>query len=99
MPVAKTTEVTTPLPTSRVSGEYAKARPSSPSQRPDSERSLDDWDPDEDLVAPISIRTQVMTLLWICGDCGEHYPRAQTCPTQCDACGAPQQHFYSPIED
>jgi hypothetical protein len=98
MPVAKTTTVITPIPT-RVSGEFPKASVPSPSQRPDAERSLDDWDPDEDLVAPISIRTSVTTLLWICGDCREHYPRAQACPERCDACGAPQQHFYSPIED
>jgi rubrerythrin len=96
MPVAKTTTttVTTPVP-GRVSGEYLKAA----SQRHDAERSLDDWDPDEDLVAPISIRTSVTTLLWVCGDCREHYPRAQSCPERCDSCGAPKEHFYSPIED
>ena len=98
MPAAKKNEVITPVPT-RVSGEFAKVRPSHPSARPDAERSLDEYDADADLVAPISIRTHAMTLLWICGDCGEHYPRAQTCPLSCDACGAPQQHFYSPIED
>jgi rubrerythrin len=97
MPAAKTTTtVTTPVP-GRASGEFLSA-PSS-SQRPDAERSLDDWDPDEDLVAPISIRTSVATLLWVCGDCREHYPRAQSCPEKCDACGAPREHFYSPIED
>ena len=103
MPVAKTVSTFPPSPSAgsvssiRVSGEFPRA--SSPTLRPDAERSLDDYDPEADLVAPMSIRTSVMQLLWICGDCGEHYSRAQTCPVQCDACGAPQQHFYAPIED
>ena len=67
--------------------------------RDDADRSLDEYDPAEDVVAPISIRPSMMQLLWICGDCGEHYPRAQACPEQCEACGAPKQHFYAPLED
>jgi hypothetical protein len=69
------------------------------SDRPSEPHSLDDYDPDVDVVAPLSLRCAVMQLLWVCGDCGEHYVRAQECPTKCDACGAPREHFYAPIED
>lgn len=61
--------------------------------------TLDGYRPDRDVVAPISVRPNAMELLWICGDCGEHYPRARECPEECSACGAPKQHFYAPIED
>jgi rubrerythrin len=61
--------------------------------------SLDGYRPDRDVVAPISVRPNGMELLWVCGDCGEHYPRARECPDHCTACGAPKQHFYAPIED
>ncbi len=61
--------------------------------------SLDGYRPDRDVVAPISVRPNAMELLWICGDCGEHYPRARECPEECASCGAPKQHFYAPIED
>jgi hypothetical protein len=61
--------------------------------------SLDGYRPDRDIVAPISVRPNAMELLWVCGDCGEHYPRARECPETCTACGAPKQHFYAPIED
>jgi hypothetical protein len=67
--------------------------------RPSISNSLDGYRPDQDIVAPISVRPNGMELLWICGDCGEHYPRARSCPERCDACGAPKQHFYAPIED
>jgi rubrerythrin len=59
----------------------------------------DEYDPDDDVVAPISIRTSFMELIWICGDCGEHYPRSKQCPESCTACGGPRQHFYAPTED
>jgi rubrerythrin len=61
--------------------------------------SLDGYRPDRDVVAPISVRPNAMELLWVCGDCGQHYPRARECPEQCSECGAPKQHFYAPIED
>lgn len=61
--------------------------------------SLDGYRPDRDVVAPISVRPNAMELLWVCGDCGQHYPRARECPEECKACGAPRQHFYAPIED
>jgi len=61
--------------------------------------SLDGYRPDRDVVAPISVRPNAMELLWVCGDCGQHYPRARECPEQCTECGAPRQHFYAPIED
>ena len=61
---------------------------------------FDDELPDEEeLVAPISIRTFLSQLLWVCGDCGEHYPRSFGCPLRCTSCGAPRQHMYAPIED
>src|SRR5438874_6729534 len=98
MPVAKPVSTIPPVAHDvRVSGESRRAQTTS--IRPDSDRSLDDYDPEADVVAPMSIRTSVMQLLWICGDCGEHYPRARTCPERCDSCGAPQRHFYAPIED
>ena len=56
-------------------------------------------DPDRDVTAPISVRPNAMELLWVCGDCGQHYPRARECPDKCTECGAPKQHFYAPIED
>lgn len=61
--------------------------------------SLDGYRPDRDVVAPISVRPNAMELLWVCGDCGQHYPRARECPEECNCCGAPKQHFYAPIED
>lgn len=61
--------------------------------------SLDGYRPDRDVTAPISVRPNAMELLWVCGDCGQHYPRARECPEKCTACGAPKQHFYAPIED
>lgn len=61
--------------------------------------SLDGYRPDRDVVAPISVRPNAMELLWVCGDCGQHYPRARECPEECTECGAPKQHFYAPIED
>jgi len=67
--------------------------------RPSFSCSLDGYRPDVDVVAPISVRPNAMELLWVCGDCGEHYPRARQCPEQCKSCGAPKQNFYAPIED
>lgn len=61
--------------------------------------SLDGYRPERDVVAPISVRPNGMELLWVCGDCGQQYPRARACPEVCVACGAPKQHFYAPIED
>ena len=75
------------------SGTFATA------PRGDDDRSLDAYDPEEDIVAPLSVRASFMELLWICGDCGEHYPRAQACPDGCSGCGAPRQHFYAHVED
>ena len=66
---------------------------------PVAERSLDDYDPETDVVPPISVRTSFMELLWVCGDCGEHYARARTVPEQCTSCGGPKQNFYAPTED
>ena len=66
---------------------------------PAAARSLDDYDPETDVVPPISVRTSFMELLWVCGDCGEHYARAQTCPEKCTSCGGPKQNFYAPTED
>ncbi len=63
------------------------------------ERSMDTYDPETDVVPPISVRTSFMELLWVCGDCGEHYPRAQTVPEECTSCGGPKQNFYAPTED
>lgn len=68
-------------------------------ERADADRSLDDYDPQEDTIPPLSVRSSFMELLWICGDCGEHYPRAQACPEACGACGAPKQNFYAHVED
>lgn len=60
----------------------------------------DDYDADHDVVAPLPLRTTVMQLVWVCGDCGEHYPRhVGGSPRRCDACGAPREHFFSPTED
>ena len=67
--------------------------------RPSFSCSLDGYRPDIDVVAPISVRPNAMELLWVCGDCGEHYPRARQCPEKCNSCGAPKQNFYAPIED
>jgi rubrerythrin len=61
--------------------------------------SLDGYRPGRDVVAPISVRPNAMELLWVCGDCGQHYPRSVECPEECSCCGAPKQHFYAPIED
>jgi hypothetical protein len=59
----------------------------------------DCYDPESDVVAPLSLRASHTQLLWVCGDCGHHYPRSQGCPDGCDACGAPREHFYAPVED
>jgi rubrerythrin len=79
--------------------DVAASRFSYPAQRNSLSGSLDGYRPDRDVVAPISVRPNGMELLWVCGDCGEHYPRARECPDRCTACGAPKQHFYAPIED
>ena len=50
-------------------------------------------------VTPLSLRTTAMQLVWVCGDCGAHYPRTDECPERCTHCGAPRQHFYLPVED
>ena len=82
------------------SGTFAAAGAHASATRPHpDERSLDDYDPQEDTVPPLSVRSSHMELLWICGDCGEHYPRAQACPDECGACGAPKQNFYAHVED
>jgi rubrerythrin len=77
------------------------ARLSTPSrgERTSLSNSLDVYRPGTDVTAPISVRPNGMELLWVCGDCGQHYPRARECPERCLACGAPKQHFYAPIED
>ncbi|GAC1534127.1 MAG: hypothetical protein NVS3B10_28020 [Polyangiales bacterium] len=75
------------------------SRPSLHGDRPSFSNSLDGYRPEIDVVAPISVRPNGMELLWVCGDCGEHYPRQQQAPESCNACGAPRQNFYAPIED
>lgn len=67
--------------------------------RPSLSSSLDGYRPDRDVVAPISVRPNAMELLWVCGDCGAHYPRQRQPPENCEHCGAPKQNFYAPIED
>jgi len=47
----------------------------------------------------ISVRTVAMELLWVCGDCHEHYPRSVNPPATCRNCNAPRENFYSPVED
>jgi rubrerythrin len=64
-----------------------------------SQTTLDAYKPGRDAVAPISVRATAMELLWVCGDCGEHYPRSVTPPEKCPNCDAPREHFYSPVED
>jgi rubrerythrin len=59
----------------------------------------DHYDPESDVVAPLSMRASHTELLWVCGDCGHHYPRSRGCPDGCSACGAPREHFYAPVED
>ena len=80
-----------------------RARPSTTPEarvsRPSISTSIDCYRPDVDVVAPISVRPNGMELLWVCGDCGEHYPRQRQCPESCNSCGAPKQNFYAPIED
>jgi rubrerythrin len=89
-----------PPPSSAPSSEeFGKTSGTFESVRGDANRSLDDYDPQEDTIPPLSVRSSFMELLWICGDCGEHYPRAQACPESCDACGAPKQNFYAHVED
>ena len=88
----------TPLPESTAAREREPGVGKSGTY-PVAERSMDAYDPETDVVAPISVRTSFMELLWVCGDCGEHYPRAQTCPEQCTSCGGPKQNFYAPTED
>lgn len=50
-------------------------------------------------VVPASLRSTLMRLVWVCGDCGEHYTRRGGCPSLCRACGAPRENFYAPVED
>ena len=88
-----------PTPSSAPREEFGKTSGKFETVRGDANRSLDDYDPQEDTIPPLSVRTTFMELLWICGDCGEHYPRAQACPESCDACGAPKQNFYAHVED
>lgn len=57
------------------------------------------YDPESGSIPPLSMRASHTELLWVCGDCGHHYPRAQACPESCSACGAPKEHFYAPVED
>jgi rubrerythrin len=59
----------------------------------------DSYDPSRDRVAPLLVRPIDMELIWVCGDCGEHYPRTLLAPETCFSCGAPRQHFYGPAED
>jgi rubrerythrin len=61
--------------------------------------TLDAYKPGRDAVCPISVRASAMELLWVCGDCGEHYPRSLNPPETCPNCSAPREHFYSPVED
>ncbi|GAC1577629.1 MAG: hypothetical protein NVS3B20_08930 [Polyangiales bacterium] len=72
---------------------------STPSAPPEAATTLDAYNPGSDTVAPMSVRTTAMELLWICGDCGEHYPRSLNPPHLCQNCGGPKEHFFSPIED
>jgi hypothetical protein len=95
--VAKLGGIAMPKDTDRPS-DVATSRFSMPA-RNSVANSLDGYRPDRDVVAPISVRPNAMELLWVCGDCGQHYPRARECPEECKACGAPKQHFYAPIED
>jgi rubrerythrin len=96
--VAKLGGVAPPRDVAAQSSDVATSRFSMPA-RLSLSNSLDGYRPDRDVVAPISVRPNAMELLWICGDCGEHYPRARECPEECSSCGAPKQHFYAPIED
>lgn len=98
--VAKLGGVTPPAEgrTSSPPTDVASGRFSTPARNSLS-NSLDGYRPDRDVTAPISVRPNAMELLWVCGDCGQHYPRARQCPERCTACGAPKQHFYAPIED
>ncbi|GAC1352127.1 MAG: hypothetical protein NVSMB1_11900 [Polyangiales bacterium] len=60
------------------------------------ERALDE---EVGEIIPISQRASMMELLWVCGDCGAHYPHTKECPQSCASCGAPKQNFFAPIED
>ncbi len=95
--VAKLGGIAVPADAARTS-DVATSRFSMPA-RTSFANSLDGYRPDRDVVAPISVRPNAMELLWVCGDCGQHYQRARECPEECNACGAPRQHFYAPIED
>ncbi len=86
-------------PSTNAAQEFGKRSGTFVASRDDADRSLDDYDPQEDTVPPLSVRSSHMELLWICGDCGEHYPRAQECPDECGSCGAPKQNFYAHVED
>jgi hypothetical protein len=89
-------EATRTAPSAKASGTYVK------SERADEGPPGEDddlYEPDKESIPPISMRASCMELLWVCGDCGEHYPRASACPEQCASCGAPKQSFYAPIED
>ena len=96
--VAKLGGVSIPKDVPNRPSDVATARFSWPA-RTSMSPSLDGYRPDRDVVAPISVRPNAMELLWVCGDCGQHYPRARECPDTCSECGAPRQHFYAPIED
>lgn len=56
----------------------------------------DDADAD---VLPASLRCTLLRLVWVCGDCGEHYTRRAGCPLLCRTCGAPRENFFAPVED
>ena len=64
-----------------------------------SQTTLDAYKPGRDAVAPISVRATAMELLWVCGDCGAHFPRSVTPPAKCESCDAPRENFFSPVED
>ena len=96
--VAKLGGVSVPAESRNSVNDIATARFSMPA-RDSLSNSLDGYRPDRDVVAPISVRPNAMELLWVCGDCGQHDPRARECPEECTECGAPKQHFYAPIED
>jgi len=88
MSACKPAAQTTPRPTSGVYDLGAR-----------SSEDADHYDPESGSIPPLSMRASHTQLLWVCGDCGHHYPRAQACPDGCSACGAPKEHFYAPIED
>lgn len=54
---------------------------------------------DDYVISHPSIRAIATVLLWVCGDCGAHYPRSANPPELCNECGAPKEHFLAPVED